>query len=312
MREPPMAELTSDIVAEVIAACKAGAGEAAAAIERNLGLKVKVSVGPPEKINIQDLPAGWSGGGLAVVLISGRTAAIVLLPESSGVVPSWCNNPGPTGQSKLTTLAQELGTVLLPEQYMPDDFKAGMVKSIQGALARSGVLSGAPVVPLELLQADGKKATAYLIWPSPKPAAILGTAAAGPKPAPKPASPSKPSPASAAPAAAKSLGLAKSSSPARPARIQDLPVYARSLLRIKVPVIVTLAEKRQPLGWIIELGPGSIIQFEKSCEEMLELNAGGRTIATGEAVKVGDKFGLRITSIVLPEERFKPVRPGRK
>jgi flagellar motor switch protein FliN/FliY len=303
-----MADLTSDIVAEVIAACKAGTGEAAAAIERNLGLKVKVSVGPPEKINIQDLPAGWSGGGLAVVLIAGQTAAIVLLPESSGLVPSWCNNPGPTGQSKLTTLAQELGMVLLPEQYMPEDFKAGMVKSIQGALARSGVVSGAPMVPLELQQADGKKATACLIWPSPKPAAILGTAAAGPKPAPKPGSPSKPGPASAAPAAAKSSRLAKSS-PARPASIQDLPVYARSLLRIKVPVIVTLAEKRQPLGWIVELGPGSIIQFEKSCEEMLELNAGGRTIATGEAVKVGDKFGLRITSI---EERFKPVQPGRK
>jgi hypothetical protein len=24
---------------------------------------------------------------------------------------------------------------------------------------------------------------------------------------------------------------------------------------------------------------------------------------------VGDKFGLRITSIVLPDERFRPVRP---
>jgi flagellar motor switch/type III secretory pathway protein FliN len=75
-------------------------------------------------------------------------------------------------------------------------------------------------------------------------------------------------------------------------------------------VTVTLADKRQPLGRVIEISPGSIIQFDKSCEEMLELSAAGRKIATGEAVKVGDKFGLRVTSIVLPGERFEPVRPG--
>ncbi len=92
--------------------------------------------------------------------------------------------------------------------------------------------------------------------------------------------------------------------------IDDLPQYTRSLLRIKLPVIVTLARSRQPLGRILELGPGSIIHFEKSCEEMLELDVGGRSIATGEAVKVGDKFGLRINSITLPEERFSPVGKG--
>ena len=46
----------------------------------------------------------------------------------------------------------------------------------------------------------------------------------------------------------------------------DLPPYTRSLLRIKVPVVVTLAEKRQKLGSIVELAPGSIIQFDKPCE----------------------------------------------
>ena len=84
------------------------------------------------------------------------------------------------------------------------------------------------------------------------------------------------------------------------------------MLKIKVPLVVTLAEKRQPLGRIVELGPGSIIQFEKSCEEMLDMDVADCRIATGEAVKVGDKFGLRITSIVLPEERFKAVLPNSK
>lgn len=90
----------------------------------------------------------------------------------------------------------------------------------------------------------------------------------------------------------------------------ELPPYTRSLLRIKVPVIVTLAEKRQPLGRVVELSPGAIIHFDKSCEEMLDLFVGNRRVASGEAVKVGDKFGLRITSITPSDERFYPLKPG--
>ena len=80
----------------------------------------------------------------------------------------------------------------------------------------------------------------------------------------------------------------------------DLPPYTRSLLRIKVPVAVTLAQKRQTLSRIVESGPGSIIWFNKSCQEMLDLEVGNQAIACGEAVKVGDKFGLRITAMVRP------------
>jgi len=95
---------------------------------------------------------------------------------------------------------------------------------------------------------------------------------------------------------------------ASPLGIEALPGYAKSLLRIKVPVIVTLAAKKQPVGRIVELGPGSIIQFDKSCEEMLQMHVNDHVIAEGEAVKVGDKFGIRLTSLVVPGERFKPVR----
>ena len=38
-----------------------------------------------------------------------------------------------------------------------------------------------------------------------------------------------------------------------------------------------------------------MIQFDKSCEEMLELSVGDHPMASGGAVKVGDKFGLRIS-----------------
>src|SRR3954453_24148054 len=82
------------------------------------------------------------------------------------------------------------------------------------------------------------------------------------------------------------------------AELDRLPTYARGLLHIRVPVQVTLASQRKSVQEIIELGPGSIVKFEKTYDEPLEVSIGGRTIAEGEVVKVGDKFGVRISGLV--------------
>jgi len=253
-----------------------------------------------------------------VVLSVGGSAALFALPEASGLLPDWYRDPDPSGTSKLTTLAQELGMLVLPEAFMPEDFKAAHVPSLAKAVERSGVAAGAAVVPLALKSGD-KEATASLIWPAaqagnaflqadesstefPEPAITVGPPP--PPPAKKPAAPP------AAPAGAESPVRPAEPHRARPAvRVEHLPVYTRSLLHIAVPVTVTLAAKKQPVGKIIELAPGSIIQFDKSCEEMLDLEVGGQPVAQGEAVKVGDKFGIRLTSLILPLERFQPVRP---
>jgi flagellar motor switch protein FliN len=78
---------------------------------------------------------------------------------------------------------------------------------------------------------------------------------------------------------------------------------------VKVPVSVTLAAKKQPLKQILELAPGSLIQFSKSCDETLDLCVGEHCIAKGLAIKVGEKFGLRVNALTPPGERFQAVRP---
>ncbi|NMC21806.1 MAG: FliM/FliN family flagellar motor switch protein [Thermogutta sp.] len=97
-----------------------------------------------------------------------------------------------------------------------------------------------------------------------------------------------------------------------PRSVRDLPLITRSLLRIRVPVQVTLAETRRPLGEVLQFAPGVIIQFNKSCDEPLELQINGRTVAVGEAVKVGDKFGLRIIKMTPPPERYIRLAPPSK
>ncbi len=95
----------------------------------------------------------------------------------------------------------------------------------------------------------------------------------------------------------------------RPISLAELPSYARSLLKIAVPVRVVLAEKKESVQDVVELAPGTIIKFSKSCEETLHLFVGDQQVAEGEAVKVGDKFGFRVTQMTLPDEHFLKLRP---
>lgn len=286
-----MPELTAAIAADVVAACQQGAAEAAQALSRALDATLTMSVG--ESGAFDAALAELDGPGLLVTLVVGSSGAVVLLPQASGLVPAWCQSPDPTSVSKLATLAQELGLLLLPESATATDFKATYAPSLRDAVAKTQPASDAACIPLELSSGE-HQGTMRLIWPCAQPlAALTANPPQGMEPAAPPDVPHGQEPH------------------ARPPHIDDelsqLPEYTRSLLRIRVPVRVTLAEKRQSIESIVRLGPGSLIQFEKSCEETLDLEVGEQRIARGEAVKVGDKFGLRVTSITLPEERFRKV-----
>ncbi len=328
-----MQRLGPDQLTAVLAACRAGSGEIVEALTRNLDLKATVAVGEPGSWKSAAPPAGCDGPGLVLALTIGNTGALVLVPEASGLLPAWYAAPDATGQSKLTTLAQELGMLMLPEDQMPEDFAAGRVGSLASACQRSGVGEGASLVPLTLTASD-RTGELLLVWPAVLPTqALAGASDAGAAPAAASQPETKPTEAkpsaAAAPAAPEPAPAAKAKpaapapappappqrEPARPAPappaggdLDMLPSYLRSRLRVSVPVVVTLASKRQAIGRILEIGPGSILQFDKLCDEMLDLSVGNHCVAQGEAVKIGEKFGLRITSLTLPEERFVALR----
>ena len=64
-----------------------------------------------------------------------------------------------------------------------------------------------------------------------------------------------------------------------------------------------LSEKKVVLGQLVGIGPGAIISFEKSCEDLLDLYINNKLYCRGEAVKIGEKFGLKINEVGSVEER---------
>jgi flagellar motor switch protein FliN/FliY len=84
----------------------------------------------------------------------------------------------------------------------------------------------------------------------------------------------------------------------------------RRLMNVPVQISVRLAEKRVEMDSILSLVPGSIITFNKCCEDLLDLYVNNRRFGRGEAVKIGEKFGLRLTEVGVKPVRVPQVIDG--
>lgn len=80
----------------------------------------------------------------------------------------------------------------------------------------------------------------------------------------------------------------------------------RRLLPLKVPVSVRLAEMKIEMSSLINLSPGMLLVFPKSCDDLLDLYVNNKLYAQGEAVKIGEKFGLKINDVGTQKQR----KPG--
>lgn len=286
-----MAALTPDIVGDVVMACRASADEIVAALTRAFdGQLIGVTVNEATTYDAEQLPEGFDGAGLAVVLRCATTSAVAVFPESCGLLPAWYRQPDPTGKSKLSTLAQELSLLLLPASHVADEYHIVPLEQLAAALERAELAAGAPLVPITLKHSE-KQGQLSLLWPVTKHSELL------PKPSP---------------AATPQSAFAGAGPPPGDDESWDdlarLPRYARSFLKVQVPVSVNLAGQKLTVQEIRELVPGAIIKFDKSCDELLDLVVCDQPIAAGEVVKVGDKFGLRIRNMILPQEQFIAIK----
>lgn len=238
---------------------------------------------------------------LALVLSRGEQAAAILLGSSDEKLAAALTKLDADARKQMEALARELAPLLFPLEFSPDAFQVAQLAEPLAELTAAQPSATAGQLTLAI-QAGERTLAAAVVWPLQNGAALLTDGAV---------QPAAIIAAVAAGGAAQPVAHADLRHLSRPATgLELLPSFTRSLLKIRVPIKVSLATKKLSLKQILELGPGAIIQFEKSCEEMLDLEAGDQLIAQGEAVKVGDKFGLRLSTIVLPQERFAALKPG--
>lgn len=76
------------------------------------------------------------------------------------------------------------------------------------------------------------------------------------------------------------------------------------ILDVALQVTVEVGRTRMTIQDLLQLGQGSVIELEKLAGEPLDIYINGKAVARGEAVIVNDKFGVRLTDIVSPEDRI--------
>ncbi len=59
---------------------------------------------------------------------------------------------------------------------------------------------------------------------------------------------------------------------------------------------------------LLQLSQGSVVELDRVAGEPLDVKVNGTLIAHGEVVVVNDKYGIRLTDVISPQERIKRLR----
>ncbi len=79
------------------------------------------------------------------------------------------------------------------------------------------------------------------------------------------------------------------------------------ILDIPLKVTVELGRTKMLVSELLNLTQGSVIELSKLAGEPMEVLVNDKLIARGEAVVVNEKFGVRLTDIISPQERVEQL-----
>jgi flagellar motor switch protein FliN/FliY len=229
--------------------------------------------------------------GIVVALTVEDRTLLIAIPESLPL-PTWIHAPDMSQRSRMDTLAMEWSLNALPESMACEVFSTVVVSSLTEALLEADPDAGAACLPFETRRGDAV-ARLWCVWP-------VRTVPAE-------------SPVAGDPVDAAATDAGVGLDGALPGDETDIDPAEEArrrlerLVQLPVKVVVRLAEKRIPLGQILTLSPGAIITFDKSCEDLLDLHVNNSLYARGEAVKIGEKFGLKINEVGSVQQRASAI-----
>jgi flagellar motor switch protein FliN/FliY len=80
------------------------------------------------------------------------------------------------------------------------------------------------------------------------------------------------------------------------------------LLDVELDASLRFGCREMPLGEILDLGPGDVVQLDRHIADPVDLIVGDKIVARGEVVLINGNFGLRITEVAAPRKRLESIR----
>lgn len=80
------------------------------------------------------------------------------------------------------------------------------------------------------------------------------------------------------------------------------------LLDVELDVSLRFGCREMPLGELLDLGPGDVVQLDRHIADPVDLIVGDKIVARGEVVLINGNFGLRVTEVAAPRKRLESIR----
>jgi flagellar motor switch protein FliN/FliY len=80
------------------------------------------------------------------------------------------------------------------------------------------------------------------------------------------------------------------------------------LLEVELQVALRFGKAEMPLGSILELSAGAVVELDQKILEPVELLVGSKVVAQGEVVVMDGHYALRITEVLNPIERLESLQ----
>jgi flagellar motor switch protein FliN/FliY len=77
------------------------------------------------------------------------------------------------------------------------------------------------------------------------------------------------------------------------------------VMDVPVELTVELGRKNVRIADVLRLGPGSVLELTKANGEPLDIFVNNRLVARGEAVVVGERYGIRLTEVLVLDDARK-------
>ena len=79
------------------------------------------------------------------------------------------------------------------------------------------------------------------------------------------------------------------------------------IMDIPVSLTVELGRTKISIRNLLQLAHGSVVELEGMAGEPMDVLVNGTLIAQGEVVVVNEKFGIRLTDVITPQERIRKL-----
>ena len=277
-----MAELTDELIDQVFEGCRSNIADLTQSLSTNLSGEFELTPGEEVKGAEEIIGKVSEQPGIVVTLTYDGFGILCLIPEDLPI-PDWYRSPNDSQASQLQTLPMEWSVGMVPMELEPLEEKSITCENLRAHLEASQPTETARMLEVGVTVAGGDtSATIHLVMPVANPiteqavdeSAEAADAAASEAAAPAPAAAPEPEPEPLDPALAKRLQ-----------RVNKVPVS----------LIVRIAERQLELEQLRGIAPGALLMFDKPYDSLLDVYVDNRLYCRGEAVKIGETFGVKIS-----------------